>query len=405
MKILLYGINFSPELTGIGKYTGEMASWLASRGHDIKVVTAPPYYPEWKVGPGFSSRSYQFEVDHSGVEIWRCPLWVPVNPSGLKRILHLASFSFSSLPILFRYFFWKPDLVFVVEPPLFCAPAARLFAFASGAKSWLHIQDFEVDAAFELGLLRSHRLRQAIVFIEKQLLRSFHRISTISNKMIGRLKSKEVNRDKIRLLPNWVDVETIFPLNRSSIMRQELSIGDEVKVALYSGNMGEKQGLDIVVDAANSLQRRDDLLFVLCGDGAAKKRLQKSASTLNNIIWLPLQPMDKLNELLNLADIHLLPQRAGAADLVMPSKLTGIFASGRAVVATAMPETELADAVEGRGIVTSPGKVDEFSMAIETLLDDVSKRNMFGKAARNFAENNLSIDHIMNEFEEELKAL
>ncbi|RYF30619.1 MAG: colanic acid biosynthesis glycosyltransferase WcaI, partial [Cytophagaceae bacterium] len=97
MKILLHGINFAPELTGIGKYTGEMAAWLAARGHDVHVVTAPPYYPAWAVGAGYTGNTWRLET-WNNVAVWRCPLWVPPRPGGAKRLLHLASFALSSLP-------------------------------------------------------------------------------------------------------------------------------------------------------------------------------------------------------------------------------------------------------------------------------------------------------------------
>ena len=85
MKLLVYGINFAPELTGIGKYTGEMAQWLAAAGHEVRVITAPPYYPAWKVGAGYSGRWWRREA-WQGVDVWRCPLWVPQRPGGAKRL-------------------------------------------------------------------------------------------------------------------------------------------------------------------------------------------------------------------------------------------------------------------------------------------------------------------------------
>jgi len=159
LRILIHGINYFPELTGIGKYTGEMAEWLVSRGHEVRVVTAPPYYPEWRIADGYSAWRYRREA-RAGVTIWRCPLWVPKKQSGKNRLLHLASFALSSLPVMLSQVFWRPDVVLVVEPPLFCMPTAWLVARLSGAKAWLHIQDFEVDAAFELGLLPQGKLQR-----------------------------------------------------------------------------------------------------------------------------------------------------------------------------------------------------------------------------------------------------
>lgn len=152
MKILLYGINFAPELTGIGKYTGEMAAWLVSQGHEVRVVTAPPYYPAWAVSPGYSAWRYKTE-QWQGVRVLRCPLWVPHQPGGLKRLVHLASFALSSIPALLGQLRWRPQVVWVVEPALFCAPAAMALTRLCGAKAWLREQAIELEAAFSIGLV------------------------------------------------------------------------------------------------------------------------------------------------------------------------------------------------------------------------------------------------------------
>jgi colanic acid biosynthesis glycosyl transferase WcaI len=148
MKILIYGLNYAPELTGTGKYTAEMAALLASRGHEVRVVCAPPYYPEWQVSPGYASWRYRRE-ERDGVAIWRAPLWVPSRPSGLKRMIHLASFAATSLPVLALQALWRPDAVVLIAPTLICAPACLALARVARASAWLHIQDYEVDAAFE----------------------------------------------------------------------------------------------------------------------------------------------------------------------------------------------------------------------------------------------------------------
>src|SRR5512139_923718 len=102
-----------------------MAAWLASRGHEVRVITAPPYYPAWKVTRGHSSWRYRREhID--GVVVWRCPLWVPTRPTGMTRILHLTSFAITSLPVLLSQILWRPDIVMTIEPPLICAPQAWL---------------------------------------------------------------------------------------------------------------------------------------------------------------------------------------------------------------------------------------------------------------------------------------
>jgi len=407
VKILFYGINFAPELTGIGKYTGEMAQWLAAAGHEVRVITAPPYYPAWKVGEGHSSSQYRTE-SWQGVRVMRAPLWVPHQPGGLKRLLHLASFALSSLPVLCAQWRWKPDAVWVVEPPLMCAPAALAFASLRDAKSWLHIQDFEVDAAFDLGLIKGPTLRRWVERAERWLMRRFDRVSTISGRMVDRARRKGVAAERVLHFPNWVDIGGITPLSAPSAYRAELGLAPDAVVALYSGNMGNKQGLEIFADVARLLQDDPRIQLVLGGNGSGRADLQTRCAGLSNVRFLDLQPLERLNDWLGLADVHLLPQRVDAADLVMPSKLTGMLASGRAVLATAQPDTELCRVVEhdaACGLVVPPENPAAMADALRALAADPVRRAELGANGRRYAEAELSQDVILHRFETQLQAL
>lgn len=407
MKILLYGINFAPELTGIGKYTGEMAQWLAAAGHEVRVITAPPYYPDWLVGEGHSARRYRREV-WQGVRVVRVPLWVPRQPGGLKRLLHLGSFALASLPALLAQWRWKPDVVWVVEPPLMCAPAAAAFAALRGAQSWLHVQDYEVDAAFDLGLIRGRALRRAVQAAERWLMRRFDRVSTISGRMRDRALDKGVAPERVLHFPNWVDISGIAPLTAPSPYRTELGLAEGAVVALYSGNMGNKQGLEILAELARRVRDEPRIQFVLGGSGSGKAELQARCADLPNVRFLDLQPLERLNHWLGLADVHLLPQRADAADLVMPSKLTGMLASGRAVLATAMSGTELCRVVErdaACGLVVPPEDPAAMADALRALARDPVRRAELGASGRRYAEAALGRDAVLRRFETQLLAL
>ena len=383
MRVLLYGINYAPELTGIGKYTAEMAEWLAAQGATVTVVTAPPYYPAWRVAATHRAHRYQRETLH-GVDVIRCPLFVPQRVTAVKRLLHLASFAVSSLPaVLWLAIRQRPDVIVVIEPPLFAAPAAWLAARLAGADAWLHVQDFEVDAAFELGLLRPGRVRLLVDRCERWLMRRFDRVTTISTRMVDRLLAKRVPRTRASLFPNWVDLERIRPL---AARRERTAPGETV--VLYSGNMGLKQGLETVIRAAALLREAGEsrLKFVLCGDGVARPELERAASALPNVAFRPLVPAEQLNELLNEADIHVLPQRADAEDLVFPSKLTNMLASGRPVVATANPGTQIAMLLEGCGLTVPPQDPAALAAALRSLADDPERRSSLGAQARRTAE-------------------
>ena len=402
MKILIYGINFAPELTGTGKYTGEMAAWLARRGHDVRVVTAPPYYPGWSVADGHRSDRYLLQ-QYLGVRVRRVPLYVPSRPGSLRRLLHLASFALTSFPAILKQVIWRPDVVWTVQPTLFCAPAALLLARLTGAKAWMHIQDFEIDAGFKLGMLEGALLGRIALSIESFLLRQFDQVSSISDAMVERARKKGA-RDPVEQCPNWVDIETIRPLNRPSEYRKNLGIDDDAIVLLYSGNMGAKQGLNVVAEAASRVADDRRLVFVFCGDGSYRQALLAQCESLGNVRFLHLQPADRLNELLNVADIHLLPQRGGASDLMLPSKLTGMLASGRPIIATAVEGSSLARAVGACGITVPPDDVDALVQAIRALANDEQHRTELGTRARDQARS-LSKDEILSSFETRLHAL
>ena len=261
MRILINSINYQPELTGIGKYTGEMAEWLSAQGCEVKVVTAPPYYPAWKIADNYPKFTYRRE-NINGVSVIRCPLWVPQIPSGVKRMLHLTTFVITSFPVmLWNALIWKPDLVFVVEPPLFCAFGAIVAGKVARSDTWLHVQDFEVDAAFELGILNKRTLRVSIEAAERWLLRRFKRVSTISERMMEKLRVKGVPRERQTLFENWVDLDQIKPLDNALAFRRKLGVPEHATVLLYTGNMGKKQGLELVIAAAKRLCGRKDLFF------------------------------------------------------------------------------------------------------------------------------------------------
>lgn len=407
MKLLLYGINFSPELTGVGKYTGELASRLAEMGHDVRVVTAPPYYPSWKVFEGYSSWLYSLK-EWNRVSVYRAPMWVPKRPSGVKRILHLFSFACTSIPALAVQWRWKPDVIWIVQPPLFCAPAAALFATLRGAKSWLHIQDYEVDAAFNLGIIKGNLLRSWTEEVERWLMRRFDRVSTISDRMIQLALKKGVLSGRVVLLPNWVDISGVMPLTGPNPYRRELGIDESAVVAMYSGNMGNKQGLEILASIATLLKDHPRIQFVFGGNGSGRTDLEARCAGLTNVRFLDLQPLERLNDWLGLADVHLLPQRADAADLVMPSKLTGMMASGRPVLATADPNTELGHVVAvaaSCGVIVPPENASAMADALSALEADPARRAELGSNGRRFAERELSQEVILRRFEAQLQAL
>lgn len=404
MKILIFGINYYPELTGIGKYTGEMGAWLAAHGHEVAVVTAPPYYPEWDIHAAYKGKKWFKEII-DGVTVYRVPLYVPKEVTSKKRILHEFSFLGAVLPKWFGLLLKKKyDVVININPPFHLGFFGLLYAKIKRARLLTHIQDLQIDAAKDLGMINNKRLLDWMFRSERYLLNNSHAVSSISLGMQRKILAKGVPKEKFIMFPNWVDELAIKPLSVYESLRKEWNIPMDDKVILYSGNLGEKQGLEAIIEAAEAFKQNRFIRFLIVGSGGNKENLQKAVSErgLNNVFFYPLQPYEKLSALLATADIHLVLQKKSAADLVMPSKLTGIFSAGGCALVTAMPNTSLYDIVDqGKlGVLVEPESTQALVDGLNRMLgEDLAS---YRQAAREYATQHLSKERIMRNFEDRL---
>lgn len=407
VKLLLYTTNYWPEVTGSGKYNGELAAWFAQRGHTIDVITAPPHYPRWKVAEAYRNKGWFTELA-DGVHIHRSPLYVPDIPGGKGRILQETSFTLSSFPYWLRALFRRYDAVLAVCPPL----QAGLFPFVySRLKSVpfvFHIQDLQVDVAVQLNMIRNRQLIWLLSRIEHFLLTRAQVVSSISEGMKRNILNKGVRDDQYFMLPNWTDLSFIKPLSREVSMRAKLGVAPHEFVVLYSGNLGEKQGVSLIIDAATRLAETPAIRFIICGDGVASSQLQLLADTrkLKSVIFLPLQPYTLLPELLATADVHLIVQKRAASDIVMPSKLTTILGAGGASIVTADTGSSLASIILDNklGWVVLPEDAvllaDQIVACMSSPFLDLYKIN-----ARRYAETYLGKDAILERLETMLMSL
>ncbi|ADL07285.1 glycosyl transferase group 1 [Thermosediminibacter oceani DSM 16646] len=411
LRLLIYGINYTPEPTGTGKYTGEMAAWLAARGHQVDAIVGLPHYPSWEVDPAYQDKGFHTEIIE-GVRVLRVPHFVP-SPErigAIERIRLESSFSLKALRywLLFLLQNNSYDAVIAICPPMQVGVYPWLYRLFRGVPWIFHIQDLQVDVAVRLGLLNG-KLSKVLYTVENFLLRRATRVSTITEAMRRRIIAKGVPEKNTWLFPNWSDITFIRPMPRNNAFRQELRVAEDQILFMYAGNMGEKQGLELVLQAAEHLRYYSQLRFVLVGAGVAKQRLEKMAEEmkLTNVTFLPVQPLERLPEMLAAADVHLVVQKSEAADLVMPSKLTNILAAGRPVVATADSGTALHDVLTSyqAGIVTPPGDLKAFIDALQLLAESAILREQMGRNARLYAERYLDKERILKDFEDKLITL
>jgi len=407
-RILLISHNFSPEPIGVGKYNGEMINWLAKAGYDCTVITTFPYYPFWKVQPPYTNRWYKKEVvsyTESGTElkIYRCPSYIPKNPTGGRRTMQDFSYLMSKFFVVARFLFSKEkfDLIITVAPPFHLAYLGLMLRNIKGGRLLYHIQDLQIEAARDLNLFKNETVLKVLFKIERNILSKANFASTISDGMISRVRTK-VDRDII-FFPNWVDTDAFFPFTDKECVKQSWGYDKNDLICLYSGAAGIKQGLEHVIDAAEELKDYSGIKFVICTSGPYKEELKRDAEArgLQNIAFMQLQPKEKFNEFLNLADVHLVVQKASAGDLVMPSKLSTILAVGGLSIITAVKDTTLYNITTQNnfGYVIEPGDGKVLAQKILDIRTDpaVAQKRI---NARNYALEHLNIDKVMCRFED-----
>ena len=403
-SLLVIGLNYAPEPVGIGPYTAGLCEALVRSGHRVTAIVGKPYYPRWRADPAYAGG--WLEAEENGVRLVRCPHYVPQDPVGIRRFGHLISYAITALvPAVRIARRERPQVVFCIAPALLSIITAILAAWLCGARLWVHVQDFEVEAAFATGLMRRTTWRARLaLWLEAWLLGQADQVSTISPQMLAKLTEKGIPPERQFELRNWADARFAADPARAADLRAEWGLADRI-IALYSGNIARKQGIEILIEAARLLQHRPDIAFVICGEGPNRSRLAEQAQGLGNVQLHDLQPAAQMGAMLTMADLHLLPQIAGAADLVLPSKLTNMLASGRPVIATTMAGTGLHAEVDGCGICVPPGDPEALARAIVMLADRASLREEMGQAAARRAAERWQQDAILTRMVRQLAVL
>jgi colanic acid biosynthesis glycosyl transferase WcaI len=372
-----------------------LAEFLVARGFEVDVYTGFPYYPAWQKTEDSIGRLYRHER-LGGVNVRRHYLYVPRRPGALARMWHELSFVASAS---IGYLFGPPaDCTFVVSPPLPLGIPISLLAHLKLSKVVFHAQDLQPDAAIELGLLKKGRFSDLLLRIERWTYALAHRVSSIGRAMLGRIQSKGVPAGKLLLLKNWANDDVVRPLGRKTAYRELWGLEDRF-VVLYSGNLGVKQGLGMLLDCAAAMRDRCDVAFVIVGDGGEKATLMQRAQSegLRNVQFHPLQAVERLGELLATADLAVIPQKPGFGDIVLPSKLANILASERPVVAAAPASSELALTLREAacGLVVQPGDAAALAEAVRQLAENPRECARLAANGRRFMQASLARSSVL----------
>lgn len=397
-KITIIGINYYPEDSAIGLYTSQKAEYLAEKGFDVTVITGFPYYPQWEIWEEYKQRSYLLKETINGVKILRSKQYVPSNPTFLKRIIHLTSFTFGNFINLFRIA--KPDIVIAIIPFTTSALLGRFLKMRYGSKLWIHIQDFEFDAAIDSGLLQGNakKIFKGLLWIEKKVLSKADVVSTISYGMIEKLKQKTDSRSYY--LTNWIDVSLFDKMENKT---HPYLKSENFKI-LYSGNIGAKQDWNFFFDFINEIKSVKDIEVIIVGEGAEKENVLKILKPFSFVKHYNLVPFDELPLLLSSADLHILFQKRDVIDTVMPSKLLGMMASGKTSIVTGNLKSEVATVFkESKGGYYFDGSsVNEVIDIVKSLMTNKILREELGFNSKKYVKEKYSQKEVLDKFVIEL---
>jgi len=411
-SILLIGYNFYPEPTGIGKYSGEQIQWLAKKGYDCSVLTSYPYYPFWKVQEPYVRDRFRYTTeierfDSGGsITVYRCPMYIPATPSGMRRVLMDFSFLISAFFKLFQLLMGKKyDFVITILPSVTLGLLGIFYKKIRGTQLICHVHDLQIEAARDLKMIKSENGIRALFKLEKYIFDQCDGITCVGDGMLRKVKEK-AQRD-ISLFYNTTDLNQFYPIGDRVGLKRTFGFNPSDKIILYSGAIGEKQGIETILYSAKNFKNRPDMKFVICGSGPYKDKLQSLASqlALQNVTLMPLQPVEHFNRFLNMADVHLVIQKANACDLVMPSKLNTVLAIGGVALVTANIGSGIYSLIQKHemGVLVDAENQTALNEGILEALGE--NANILATNARQYAETYLSVDRIMNSFEESFLTL
>lgn len=406
MRILIYSYNYYPEPIGIAPLMTELAEGLAKRGHEVRVLTAMPWYPDSHIHPHYQGKLYCTEERHN-VKIYRSYVWAKPQRSLINRVLF--ELSFATLSFWQGIKAWSPDVILLTVPGLpVCIPASILAWFYK-CPLVLNLQDILPDAAVHVGLLTNQKVINVFKYLEKFAYKKANKISVIADGFTQNILQKGVDSNKIVEISNWVNLDFIHPLPKeNSYFIKENNLEGKF-VVLYSGNIALTQPLETLIDAAALLQNIKDIAVVIVGKKEALTRLEKYCEKINcqNVILKPFQPREKLPEMLAAADVGMVMQKSNVIDFNLPSKIPVLLASGRPIIASVSFGSTAAREIQnsGGGVVVKPENPEALANQIKDFYVNQKQLQILGKKAREYAENHYCFNIALDKYEDLFNSL
>ncbi|HEU4868339.1 MAG TPA: glycosyltransferase [Actinomycetota bacterium] len=390
LQVQIFGINYFPEVTGIGPYTTGLAEFLADEGHCVSVVTGFPSYPQWRIRPPYRRLLWRNET-RNGVNLRRRWNYVPTSQTAVRRALYELTFLLSGLTGLKG---GRPDLIIGVIPSMSGGVLARLGSHWFKVPYCLVFQDLMGLAALQSGMEGGVAVSRWVARIEQWVIRRASSAGVIAEGFKPYVAASGMAETKIYRLRNWT--VTKEPTEERLVTRKWLGIDPQDFVCVHAGNMGLKQELNNVIECARLAEAAaPGLRFLMVGDGSQRALLEDLTESygLKNLTFVPVLPDDDFPNVLAAADVLLLNQSAAIADMALPSKLTAYLASGRAVVAAVAPDSETAREIlaSGGGELVPPASPEALLAKITELASDPDRLADLGRRGKDYAQTRLSV--------------
>ena len=376
MHVCFFNRSYWPDLSATGQLLTELAEDLVrAHGWDVTVVCGYPLR---------SAAQLPASEWRAGVHIIRAA-GSTLDPKAFvgratNYLTYFASATFKGLRIR------KPDVVVALTDPPIIGLAALAASSAAGAPFVFLCEDIFPEVATLLEDFHSNAVNDALTRVNRFLVRKARRIIALGDTMKRRLvEGKGADPAKVAVIHNWADCAAVAPGPRDNPFAREHRLVDRF-VALHAGNIGLSQDLEIVLHAAEQLRDRSDIVFVFVGDGAKKKDLQDIAHRrdLRNVVFLPFQPREAMDQSYATADVSLISLKRGLAGVIVPSKLYNVLASGRPCVAAVEQDCEVAEIIQraGCGYVVPPGDASALRSRLVQLAEGRDKADEMGSRAR-----------------------
>lgn len=402
LRITILGINYRPEPTGNAPYTASLAEGLVAAGHKVRVITGYPHYPEWELKAGYTGWIRRETIN--GVEVVRLRHYIPRKPGQLNRLWMEITFG---LRLAFAR--WsKPDAVLVISPALFSSALAilrtRLRPNRPAVGIW--VQDIYSRGVVEVN--GKSRAGSALAAAESYILKSADGVVAIHERFRQYfVNSLGVSSNDVRVIRNWTHLPP-SPASGSVDVRSRFGWSPEDVVVLHAGNMGQKQGLENVLEAARLAdQSQSRVRFVLMGDGNQRRRLEELANGIKSIEFMPPLPGDDFMDALAAADILLVNELPGVKDMAVPSKLTSYFNAGVPVIAATDAGSVTASEIAASrgGVRVDAGDPQALLTAAETLGRDKVTAETLGTSGLKFRNETLSETAAIGHYDDFIKSL